>query len=308
MASVGRTPKRIRIDAGAAELSALRYGETGNPTVVLQHGWADSAWSMDCVAAPLSDRYQVISLDIRGHGHSDRGPYHMMNFIGDLRGVIERLELEEPIIMGHSLGGQIAAQMCGLYPDLPAVLVLIEGVGPPPHRLAATDPDLLERQLSLRQVERTRMPAKVRTLPSVAAAAERLQAAHPLLDAERVNLLARENTVETGDGQFQWRFDPATRDWFNGHNQESAAQRWRGITCPVLVVNGGDSYERYWKFIQDDPDAFPEPLTGQALADRLSNFSDVRYVEIAGAGHMLPYDKPDDLNTAIAEFLKTTGV
>jgi pimeloyl-ACP methyl ester carboxylesterase len=304
MADVGATPQRIQIDAGAVEISALRYGETGNPPVILQHGWADSAWSMDCVATPLSDRYQVISLDLRGHGHSDRGPYHMLNFIGDLRGVIETLALDAPVIMGHSLGGQIAAQMCGLYPDLPRALALIEGVGPPPHRLAATDPDELERQFALRQVERTRRPPKTRTLPNVAAAAERLQAAHPLLDAERVNLLATENTVETEDGTRQWRFDPASRDWFNGHSQENAAQRWRGITCPVLVVNGGDSYDRYWKFIQDDPDAFPEPLTGDALADRLSNFADVRYEEVAGAGHMLPYDKPDELNTVLAEFLK----
>ncbi len=304
MAPVGATPQRIGIDAGAVEVSALRYGETGNPSIVLQHGWADSAWSMDCVAAPLSDRYQVISLDLRGHGHSDRGPYHMMNFIGDLRGVIETLELETPVIMGHSLGGQIAAQMCGLYPDIPAALVLIEGIGPPPHRLAATDPDGMERQFALRQVERTRQRPKVRTLPSVGAAAERLRSAHPLLDEERVKLLARENTVATDDGQLRWRFDPASRDWFNGHSPENAAQRWRGITCPVLVVNGGDSFDRYWKFIQDDPEAFPEPLTGDALADRLSNFADVRYEEIAGAGHMLPYDKPDELNAVLAEFLK----
>lgn len=81
----------------------------------------------------------------------------------------------------------------------------------------------------------------------------------------------------------------------------------RGVTCPVLVANGGDSYERYWKFIQDDPAAFPGPLTGEALQNRLANFADVRYVEIDGAGHMLPYDKPDELNTVIADFLKEVG-
>ncbi|MEM9653812.1 MAG: alpha/beta hydrolase [Actinomycetota bacterium] len=302
MAGSGERPKRTRIDAGAASIGALLYGEATNPPVVLLHGWADSAWSMDRVADPLGERYRVISLDLRGHGHSDRGPYNLLNLVGDLRGVIEALNLVAPIIIGHSLGGQVAAQFCGLYPDIPAALALIEGIGPPPHRLAATDPDRMEREFALRQVERTRRPPRVKTLPSVAAAADRLRAAHPLLDEERVQLLAAENTVAVDDG-VQWRFDPASRDWFNGHNQENAAQRWRGITCPVLVVNGGDSYERYWRFIQDDPEAFPEPLTGAALQARLANFADVRYTEIAGAGHMLPYDKPVELNNAIGAFL-----
>lgn len=304
MAGSGETPKRTRIDAGAATVGALLYGEAAGRPIVLLHGWADSAWSMDCVAGPLREQYRVISLDLRGHGHSDRGPYHMLNLIGDLRGVIETLELESPILIGHSLGGQVAAQFCGLYPDLPAALVLVEGVGPPPHSLAASDPDRLERESALRQVERTRRAPQTKTMPDVAAAADRLRTAHPLLDEERVILLATENTVATDDGGVRWRFDPASRDWFNGHSQENAAQRWRGITCPVLVVNGADSYQRYWRFIHDDPEAFPEPLTGAALEARLANFADVRYVEVAGAGHMLPYDKPAELNDAIGAFLR----
>lgn len=284
-------------------MSALLYGRPDKPPVILLHGWADSAWSMDCVARPLSDRYRVISLDMRGHGHSDRGPYNMINLIGDLRGVIETLELEGPLIMGHSLGGQVSAQLSGLYPELPAGLVLIEGVGPPPHRLAQSDPDLMERQFARTQVERTRRAVGQRPLADVAAAADRLRSAHPLLDEDRVQLLARENTVATDDGRLVWRFDPTSRDWFNGHSQAVAAQRWRGITCPVLVVNGSDSFDRYWRFISDSPEDFPEPLAGAALEQRLANFKDVRYVEIEGAGHMLPYDKPDELNRAIDGFL-----
>lgn len=303
MVNQGSEPERISIDVGALELRALTYGSPDARPVVLLHGWADSAWSMDCVARPLSDMFRVISLDLRGHGHSDRGPYNMLHLVGDLRGAVETLELRSPLIMGHSLGGQVSAQFSGLYPDIPAGLVLIEGVGPPRHRLQNVDPAMMERQFSLRQVERTRRPAAVRTLPDVDAAADRLRAAHPLLDEARVQLLAEKNTVEVDGGGRQWRFDPASRDWFNGHNQAVAGYRWGGATCPVLVVNGGDAYQRYWRFITDDPEDFPEPLAGDALAERLSPFPDVRYEEIAGAGHMLPYDKPDELNATIRRFL-----
>lgn len=297
------------IDGGRIRVGALCYPVDGTApprsTVLLLHGWADSAWSMDGVAQPLAGAgsSRVISLDLRGHGRSGRGPYNMVHLIGDLRGVVEALDLERPIIIGHSLGGQVAAQFCGLYPDQATALILIEGVGPPPHRLSRSDPDALERESTRKQVELARRPRPSRPLDDLDDAARRLQQAHPLLDPARARWLAGKNTVRTADGQLIWRFDPDSRDWLNGHQQQLAAQRWRGISCPVLVVNGADAHDRYWRNIGDDPADYPEPLAGDSLAERLSHFADVRYAEIEGAGHMLPYDKPDELNTVIAEFL-----
>ncbi|MGI9598441.1 MAG: alpha/beta fold hydrolase, partial [Acidimicrobiales bacterium] len=302
-------PTESTIDVGKIELGALIYqpptaGAGSAPaTVILLHGWADSAWSMDSVAQPLTDGHRVIGLDLRGHGRSGRGPYNMLHFVGDLRSVVEELDVDDPIIVGHSLGGQIAAQFCGLFPEVPRALVMIEGVGPPPHRLAGEDPDLMERTSTRKHVERTRAPSRTRRLASIEDAAARLRQSHPLLDPARAMMLAERNTVAVDGGQFEWRFDPESRDWFNGHHHDVAAQRWRGITCPVLVVNGADSHQRYWRFISDDPDDYPIPLAGPALEERLSHFADVRYAEIPGAGHMLPYDKPDELNVEIARFL-----
>lgn len=274
-------------------------------TVLLLHGWADSAWSMDSVAQPLAadGRNRVMSLDLRGHGRSERGPYNMVHLIGDLRGAVEALGIEWPIIIGHSLGGQVSAQFCGLYPDLAAALIMVEGVGPPPHRLSRSDPEALERANTRKQVEQARRRRPSRPLTDVEDAARRLAQAHPLLDPARARWLATKNTVRTSDGELVWRFDPDSRDWLNGHHHELAAQRWQGITCPVLIANGADAHDRYWRNLSDDPADYPEPLAGDALAERLSHFADVRYVEIAGAGHMLPYDKPDELNVVIADFL-----
>ncbi len=307
-------PTVTTVDAGKVNIGALVYpeprsatgagpGAAACPTVVLMHGWADSAWSMDVVAQSMVETSRVVSLDLRGHGGSDRGSYNMLNLIGDLRGAIETLAVESPILIGHSLGGQVAAQFSGLYPEIPRALGLVEGVGPPPHRLADTDPDELERIQTTRNIERTRQPSRSRRLDGVNAAAARLRSAHPLLDPADAAFLAERNTVPTADGGVEWRFDPDTRDWLNGHNQTVAAQRWRGITCPVLVVNGADSHQRYWQFISEDPADYPAPLAGEALEERLSHFADVRYQEIAGAGHMLPYDKPEELNRVLGRFL-----
>lgn len=297
-------PKRIDIDAGAVTLSALVYGDPTAPAIVLMHGWADSAWTMDSVAQPLADRYRVINVDLRGHGHSDRGPYNLMHLIGDARGVVETLDLTDAIFIGHSLGAQVLAQLCGLYPTIPRALVMVEGTGPPPHRLSWTDPALSEREFARNQVERVRKPVAKRPLASPAQAVERMQRGHPLLDPARAAFLAEKNTVTNADGELMWRFDPNSRDWINGHNHHVAELRWQGIVCPTLIVNASDSYDRYWRFLSEDPADYPRPLAGELLAAKLSNFADHRYVEIAGAGHMVPYDKPDELNVAIEEFLR----
>lgn len=279
------------------------YGENNAETIVLLHGWADSAWSMDTVAQPLAATHRVVSVDLRGHGRSDRGPYNMIHLIGDLVGVFDSLDASSPIVMGHSLGGQVAAQFCGLYPGLASALVLIEGMGPPAHRLAASEPDELERMSARMQVERVRARPTDRAVADLVAATERLSIAHPLLDPARAAFLAERNTAVGDDGQLRWRHDPASRDWLNGHSGDLAAIRWRGITCPVMVINGAEAHARYWKFLSEHPDDYPEPLAGDALAARLANFQDVRYEEIVGAGHMLPYDKPDALNDVIARFV-----
>ena len=303
-------PRRISIDAGAVTLSALQYhgsrsgqSSVADSTVVLLHGWADSAWSMDCLAQALVAHHRVISLDMRGHGHSDRGPYHMVHLIGDVRGAFEALSLERAIVIGHSLGGQILSQFSGLYPELPRALVCAEGIGPPPHPLAASDPDEYERMLSRRSVERARSALQRRPLESVDVAAQRLLRSHPLLNPARAEFLAERNTVRDGDGLLWWRFDPNSRDWLNGHSQESAAARWRGIICPVLVVNGADSFDRYWQPRSPGPDEYDGPLTGPSLEQRLANFADVRYEEIPGAGHMVHYDTPDELNRVVVPFV-----
>ena len=104
------------------------------------------------------------------------------------------------------------------------------------------------------------------------------------------------------DGRREWRFDPDTRDWIASHDHERVEQRWRAITCPVQVVLGSDSWERFWKQRLPDSDELDGPISDAELARRLSNFADHRFDLIDGAGHRVHYDRPNELNTAIASF------
>ncbi|MGE3361695.1 MAG: alpha/beta fold hydrolase [Acidimicrobiia bacterium] len=302
------TPTRLQLQLPNLRLSALEYGGdrhgADHPPVLLLHGQADLAWAMHPVALELAARHRVISLDLRGHGESDQpGSYGLLQFIGDLAAVVELLALERPVVVGHSLGGQIAAQYCGLFPEVPSALVVAEGIGPPARVGTGDAADRLARARNL--VELAALPMRLRPMADEEEAATRLAAAHPGLDAERAAFLAHVGTRPAPDGGVIWRFDPFTRHWLLTHDQDRAEERWANVRCPVLVVTGGQAWERWWK--HQSPGAKLEGWRGHdpgEVARRVACFGDVEHRELPDAGHMLPYDAPDALAALIREFLE----
>jgi pimeloyl-ACP methyl ester carboxylesterase len=129
----------------AREGVALAYEEagSGDPPFVFVHGVAcDRSYF-----APQVDQFwrshRTVSVDLRGHGESDRPhqEYTMTGFADDLAWLCEQLSVQRPIVVGHSMGGVIAIVLAAQYPDLPAVVVMVDSpiaaiAGPP----SASDP------------------------------------------------------------------------------------------------------------------------------------------------------------------------
>lgn len=302
-ASREHAPVERLIDAGAVRLGALDYGNPDGPPVLLTHGVADSAWSLDPLARALADAYHVISLDLRGHGRSDWGAYTLPHLVGDLVGACETLDLQSPILIGHSLGGQAVAQFCGLYPDLPRAAVLIEAIGPPPRTLERVDPPRYEREWTRMRVDLIRRPARHRRQPDLASAIARFQEANPLLDRERAAFIVEKNTRAAEGGGRIWRHDPKVRDWLAGHDHGRAEQRWQGITCPVQVVLGSHAWEWFWSRSRVLSDDLEGPMSAEEIGRRMANFADARLTTVAGAGHMVHYDQPHELSRVVSDFL-----
>lgn len=302
--STSADPRESRIDAGALSVGALEYGDPEAPPVLMTHGLAESAWSLDLLARALAEDHRVISLDLRGHGRSDWGAYTLVHFVGDLVGVCEALELVQPVVIGHSLGGQAIAQLCGLFPDLPRAAVLIEALGPPPRTKARTDPDGHEREWTRMRVELVRRQAQHRAQSDLDAAVERFLRAHPLLDPARGRFLVEKNTKELVDGSREWRHDPECRDWLAGHDHGRAEQRWGGVSCPVQILLGNDSWDTFWSKSLMQADDLEGPMSPEEMARRVGLFANATLVQMEGAGHMIHYDCPDDLETVVASFVR----
>ena len=269
--------------------------------IVLLHGMADVARSLEPVAQSLLDRYRVVAFDARGHGHSSHpGAYSQLHFVADLAGVLDALDIDRPILIGHSLGGHTVANFAGLYPDRARAVVMLEGLGPP----VAPGPDTAQAHLDhgRAMVEVLRAVPRHRPQPDVVAAAGRLTATHTRLDPDRALVLAEEGTRPGPDGGRVWRHDERTWHWITSVDHEALGERWASITAPVFAVSGSEAWETWWAR-PGGPSADRVRMTEAQFAARLSHFPDLEHVELAEAGHMVHFDQPERINALIADFL-----
>lgn len=106
----------------------LHYYRSGGskPPLVLLHGITDDGLCWSPVAEVLSEDHDVVMVDLRGHGKSDAPEegYDYITMATELSGLITGLGLENPVVMGHSLGAMAALTLAGLTPDLPLAIVL----------------------------------------------------------------------------------------------------------------------------------------------------------------------------------------
>lgn len=106
----------------------MHYYRTGGvkPPLVLIHGLADSGLCWSRVALELEPEYDLIMVDLRGHGLSGGGDdiSALDASVSDIFELIQSLELGKVILVGHSLGANIAALTARRFPDMVLGLVL----------------------------------------------------------------------------------------------------------------------------------------------------------------------------------------
>ena len=95
-----------------------RHGN-GQP-IVFVHGLTMDRRTWAPQVDALAGDYEVITYDYRGHGETEAGDpseYSIQSLADDLRALIERLEIDTPVLCGHSYGGLIVAEYAVQYPD-----------------------------------------------------------------------------------------------------------------------------------------------------------------------------------------------
>jgi 3-oxoadipate enol-lactonase len=119
---------KIRIEGVPIAYDAAGHGLA----VVLLHGLLLDRSIWDDQAAALAGRFRVVRPDLRGAGESGagEGPALMESLAGDVYGLLDALEIERAVIVGHGMGGYAALAFFRMYAERVAGLALVaSGVG-----------------------------------------------------------------------------------------------------------------------------------------------------------------------------------
>ena len=105
----------------------LHYVEQGNGTpLVLVHGIGGSTAGWAAVQPQLAQQLRSIAIDVRGFGESDKpdGPVTPELWASDIAGLLDELQIDRAVILGHSMGGVIAQRFALDFPKRVLALIL----------------------------------------------------------------------------------------------------------------------------------------------------------------------------------------
>lgn len=263
------------VQAGNVRLSYLDYGTAGRPTMLCVHGGAAHAHWYDFIAPGFTSDYHVISIDLRGHGDSDWADppsYSYHDYAADLNIAIEKLDLRDFVLIGHSMGGAVSLLYAAIYPGRVKSLIVIDSsinlspdriakmrdVGARPGNSFATKEELVSRY-KLRPGDALATPAIVRYIAS-----------HSVRESE--------------DGTWKHKFDRnvyATREISDGRPS------WNKIRIPTLLVKGDRS----------------ERLSPEVVADIRARCPQAELAVVADSYHHVTLDNPTMFIDVVKPFL-----
>jgi pimeloyl-ACP methyl ester carboxylesterase len=278
------------------DIRGLRYhcrtwGDRRSPRLVLLHGWMDVSASFQFLVEALRGEWHAIAPDWRGYGltqWSGADSYWFPDYLGDLDALLDNFSPgRAAILIGHSMGGNVACLYAGARPSRVAKLVNLEGFG-----LTGIDPSHAPRRYA-RWLDELREPQRFRDYASSDDLATRLQTSNRRLTRERALFLAQHWGQVNPDGSVSLRSDPAHKR-VNPvlYRVDEARACWQRVTAPVLWVEGAESETAARLRI----DAGEHEARKRAFPNLIAR-------TIADAGHMLHHDQPQALAQVIEEFL-----
>ncbi|MEH2567635.1 alpha/beta fold hydrolase [Bradyrhizobium sp. AZCC 2289] len=268
----------------------LHFTDWGNPSappLILIHGGLDHARSWDHPARALRANFHVVAPDLRGHGQSawaTGSSYSLADHVYDLTCLVKSSGFEQVALVGHSMGGMVSLTYAGAFPQKVSRLVVLDGVTNfPARRVKPADVRIADWAGDLDKFAQR----KIHRYASVADGAERILHRNPRLARAQAMHLATHGLKQNADGTYSWKFDPYLRARAPYRlSLEDHVELWSRIACPTLLVSASESF-------------LPDP----EKAGVLKHFKQAELAKIAGAGHWLQHDKPDEVLGLLKGFL-----
>jgi pimeloyl-ACP methyl ester carboxylesterase len=250
------------------------------------HGNRDHCHNWDWMAERLADDYHILAPDLRGHGDSQwnvGSAYAISEFVYDIAQLVRQTASAPVRIVAHSLGGNVALQYAGTFPDEVIKLVSIEGFGRPPGFEVTSAPERMRNWVREGRDMSGRTPRRYASLDD---AFQRMREANPHLSAEQARHLTIHGSNQNEDGTYSWKFD----NYVHLHSpsdfsMNNVGEIWGEISCPVLLMSGAESW------------------TAQNVVDLVKGFRNARHVIVSDAGHWVHHDQLDAVTDIVTDFL-----
>jgi pimeloyl-ACP methyl ester carboxylesterase len=268
----------------------LYYDVSGKgPSLVLIHGaWASHEWWRWQVPE-LSKVYQVLSLDVRGHGHSSplKAAYSVDGFTRDLESFLQKVEIDQAVLVGWSMGGIISMEYCLNHPSKVRALILIATRG---HR----NPQMKRRIMFQYLQARLSLLMDFTSPRKYDRAAEGFPGEQERVKREVANMLSPTTPREV----FDWVMDDITNKPRENYFEVAksiwnweAGEELKRINVPTLIMVG-------------EKDSRTPPRFSHLLHAEIPNS---RLVIVKEAGHCLALERPQVVNAETIKFLKSLG-
>lgn len=256
------------VNCNGIRIHYWRTGGAGKPVMIMAHGVTDYGLSWASLAQKFQDDYDIIMYDARGHGFSEKpeGPYDLRTQVEDLVGLIKVLEIEKPILFGHSMGSGTVALAGATYPDLARAIIM-------------EDPALAELLKYLKEVN----------IPEW----KRLIEADKAMGKKKLMKLARSKR-HPGWSDFEYDHwaeakllvSPNVVEVLRNEGLRNPDKIYPKIIAPTLILKADANEENRKKHLK--------------TAELLPNG---KLVHIDGAGHLVRLDKPAETESQIRAFL-----
>jgi len=239
----------------------------GEPILFI-HGLGSSSRDWELQVDFFSERYQVVTFDVRGHGQSDKppGPYSVGLFAADAAELIKSLDVAPAHVVGISMGGMMAFQLAVSAPELVKSLVIVNSA---PELVLRT---WKERMNGLQRLLITRLMG-MRKMGEVLGG--RL---FPKEGQEETRRMFVERWAENDKRAYY--------DAMRGLVGWSVADRLGDVRCPTLVIAADGDYT---------PVSVKQEYAARMVQAEL--------VVVADSRHGTPVDQPEQFNQAVMAFL-----
>lgn len=135
-----RSPSQHFKSINGIKICYFVWNESAENVVLLIHATGFHARCWDSTVAELGSQFNVIAIDLRGHGRSQsQPPYDWLTFGDDLKQFVKELDLSNAVGVGHSMGGHCLTQACATHPECFRGLLLVDPVIADPRNFPAID-------------------------------------------------------------------------------------------------------------------------------------------------------------------------